>query len=194
MVNLSGNGPLCRKLGLSSVSCPWPIVIPKFGKEHKRKETDVCWWSLFLGRSHCLTTRGPPPGSADPMGSPVIERELALNIGNFFQGSVAEAPHPPIFWAPNSVGIYTFQSLKGSRGWRLFEGVGWLGRIFEVSFSLWYSDHLLKETCCHFWLCNYLIWWRVAVATWFLHQVDKFMLAWFEKKNWTFDLHQRIYT
>ena len=83
-----------------------------------------------------MTTRGPSPGSADPMGSPVIGRELALNIGDFFQGSVAEVPHPPIFWAPNSVGIYTFQSFKVSKGWRLFEGVGWLGRIFEVGFSL----------------------------------------------------------
>lgn len=41
--------------------------------------------------------------------------------------SAPEPPHSLIFWARNSVGVYTSQSLMVDRGWRLFEGVGVAG-------------------------------------------------------------------
>lgn len=163
---LGKQSPMCRKSTLGFASCHWSVAY--VGKRHKRKETDVHWWSVFLERSHCLSTSGPHLHYENFKSS----RQNSEFRCGFLWGPVPDVPHPLLSWAQNSVGIYTSQFLMVGWGCRLFWGEGVAGKgLWDGFFSL-----ILRsspgENLLLFWFYNHLAWWRVSVATRFLHQDD----------------------
>lgn len=157
--------PMCRKSRLGFASCHWSVAC--VGKGHKRKETDVRWWSVFLIEI-LLLSQWPSPGLWE-LHVKSIQQNPEFRCG-FLQGPLPDAPHPLLSWAQNSVAIYTAQfPWQAGEAGTLGRGVAGRG-LWDGFFSL-----LLRsspgEKMLPFLFYSHLVWWRVSIATWFLPQV-----------------------
>lgn len=186
--------PMCRKWGLGPISCHWSVAYVRKG--HERQETDVSWWGAFLIRgSPCLSTSSPT-WAVKPQ--PTVGR--TPNLGCFphesapGRDSLSSILPGLKLWKPTPLSPYGRQGREahlGNGGWQ--GSLGWVS-LSDMKIISWKSKTQQKKSAAILTLqplnvvksCRSNM---ISASAW-----QKFMLAWFEKKNWTFNLHQRIYT